>query len=78
MAIPRSAVLWSGHTSRVHVKKAAGSYQQRDVKLGKAGDVCWEVLDGLEAGERVVVAGNMSSMGRPSLTNSDRAEFTKR
>ena len=59
IAIPRSAVLWPGKTPRVFVEKAAGSYQQRNVKLGRAGDVLWEVLEGLKEGERVVTSGNM-------------------
>lgn len=59
IAIPRSAVLWPGKTPRVFVEKAGGSYQQRDVKLGRAGDVLWEVLEGLKEGDRVVTSGNM-------------------
>lgn len=58
-AIPRSAVLWSGTTPRVYVEKAAGSYQQRTVKLGRHGDADWEALEGLREGERVVTSGNM-------------------
>ena len=67
IAIPRSAVLWPGNTPRVYVEKAAGTYQPRDVKLGQAGDVCWEVLDGLKEGERVVVAGNLLIDGQAQL-----------
>ena len=58
-AIPRSAVLWPGNSPRVFVEKAEGTYEQRSVKLGRAGDLLWEVLDGLREGERVVVRGNM-------------------
>jgi Cu(I)/Ag(I) efflux system membrane fusion protein len=58
-AIPRSAVLWPGNSPRVFVEKAEGTYEQRNVKLGRAGDSLWEVLDGLREGERVVVRGNM-------------------
>ncbi len=59
LAIPRSAVLWPGKTPRVFVEKTRGSYQQREVKLGRAGDVLWEVLEGLKEGDRVVTSGNM-------------------
>ncbi len=59
LAIPRSAVLWPGSCPRVYVEQAAGVYQRRELKLGRAGDDCWEVLDGLKQGERVVRAGNM-------------------
>ena len=59
LAIPRSAVLAPGDTPRVYVEKASGVYQQRPVSLGRAGDACWEVLEGVQEGERVVLAGNM-------------------
>lgn len=59
LSIPRSAVLWTGMQSRVYVEKSAHLYEQRCVKLGRVGDVCWEVLEGLEDGERVVHAGNV-------------------
>lgn len=57
--VPRSAVLWPGKTPRVYVEVAAGSYEQREVKLGRAGDSAWEVLGGVMDGERVVRSGNM-------------------
>ncbi len=59
IAIPRSAVLWPGKTPRVFVEKTKGSYQQREVKLGRPGDILWEVLEGLKEGDRVVTSGNM-------------------
>ena len=36
-----------------------GAYQQRRVILGRPGDDFWEVLEGLNEGERVVASGNM-------------------
>jgi Cu(I)/Ag(I) efflux system membrane fusion protein len=59
VAVPRSAVLWPGKEPRVYVERAAGSYQQRIVKLGRGGDALWEVLQGLDEGHRVVTRGNM-------------------
>lgn len=59
LAVPRSAVLAPGDTPRVYVEKGQGVYQQRQVSLGRVGDACWEVLDGVKEGERVVLAGNM-------------------
>ena len=59
LAVPRTAVLWSGSAPRVYVEQASGSYQQRSVKLGRMGDVLVEVLAGLQEGERVVTRGNM-------------------
>ena len=67
IAIPRSAVLWPGGTPRVYVEKGPGAYQQRNVKLGRSGDDCWEVLEGLNEGERVVLTGNMLMDGQAQL-----------
>jgi len=59
LAVPRTAMLWSGSTPRVYVEQASGSYQQRSVKLGRMGDALVEVVAGLQEGERVVTRGNM-------------------
>jgi Cu(I)/Ag(I) efflux system membrane fusion protein len=59
LAVPRTAVLWSSNTPRVYVEKAIGSYQLRQVKLGRIGDALWEVIDGVQEGEHVVTKGNM-------------------
>ncbi len=67
LAIPRSAVLWPGGEPRVYVELAAGAYERRSVKLGRAGDALWEVLDGLKEGERVVLTGNMLIDGQAQL-----------
>jgi len=67
LAVPRSAVLWPGNSPRVYVKKTPGTYEQRPVKLGRAGDTAWEVLAGLQAGERVVLAGNLLIDGQAQL-----------
>jgi Cu(I)/Ag(I) efflux system membrane fusion protein len=58
LAIPRSAVLAPGRPY-VFVDKGNGQFEQREVKLGRAGDELWEVLEGLEPGERVVTTGNL-------------------
>jgi len=67
ITVPRSAVLWPGGTPRVYVEKGTGAYQRREVKLGRPGDTCWEVLDGLKEGERVVLTGNMLIDGQAQL-----------
>ncbi len=59
LVVPRTAVLWPGDTPRVYIEKAVGTYQPRQVKLGRSGDIAWEVLEGLKEGERVVTRGNM-------------------
>ena len=60
-------MLWPGKSPRVYVEKAAGAYELRRVKLGRAGDAMWEVLDGLKEGERVVQSGNMLIDGQAQL-----------
>ncbi len=65
--IPRSAVLWPGNAPHVYVEQTPGTYAQRSVKLGRAGDTGWEVLAGLQAGERVVIAGNLLIDGQAQL-----------
>lgn len=67
LTVPRQAVLWPGTQPRVFVEKAPGSYQQRNVKLGRVGDAYWEVLDGLKEGERIVLTGNMLIDGQAQL-----------
>jgi len=59
LAIPRTAVLMPGPQALVYLDKGGGSFEQRNVKLGRAGDEDWEVLDGLSEGDRVVTTGNL-------------------
>ena len=59
LTVPRSAVLSPGAQSLVYVDKGGGAYEQRKVRIGRAGDQDYEVLDGLNDGERVVTQGNM-------------------
>ena len=67
LTIPRSAVLWAGAQARVYVERASGAYAQRKVKLGSVGDVCWEVREGLQEGERVVLSGNVLIDGQAQI-----------
>lgn len=67
LTIPRSAVLWAGAQPRVYVERASGAYEQRKVKLGSVGDACWEVREGLQEGERVVLSGNVLIDGQAQI-----------
>jgi membrane fusion protein, copper/silver efflux system len=58
LTVPRSAVLSAGQPV-VYVEVGPGAYEQRAVKLGQRGDDFWEVLSGVQAGERVVTTGNL-------------------
>ena len=59
LTVPRSAVIWSDADPRVFVEVTPGTYEQRSVRLGRTGDVDWEILGGLRAGEAVVTQGNL-------------------
>src|ERR1043166_4870235 len=74
LAVPRSAVLAGGQQPLVYVEKEGGTYEQRPVKLGRAGDDLWEVLDGLSEGERVVTTGNLLIDAQAQLNESSRSQ----
>ncbi len=59
LTVPRSAILYPGGSAYAYVDQGGGAYERRRVKLGRQGDDCWEVLQGLEEGERVITSGNV-------------------
>jgi Cu(I)/Ag(I) efflux system membrane fusion protein len=59
LVVPRSAVLSPGAAPVLYVDKGGGAYEQRRLRLGRAGDDEYEVLDGVAEGERVVTQGGM-------------------
>jgi multidrug efflux pump subunit AcrA (membrane-fusion protein) len=69
LAIPRSAVIWPSGQPVVYVDDSGGHYELRAVKLGRAGDEFWEVLDGLHEGEKVVTTGNLLIDSEAQLAN---------
>ncbi len=56
VVIPAEAVLRSGVAERVFVVRAPGKFEPRIVKLGLGSEGLVQVLEGLEAGEEVVVS----------------------
>ncbi len=58
LAVPESAVLDSGARQVVLVRRGEGLFEPRTVKLGMRGDGYIEVMEGLQAGEQVVVRAN--------------------
>lgn len=58
LTVPDSAVLDSGIRQVVIVQRGEGLFEPREVKLGMRGEGYFEVLEGVTAGERVVVAAN--------------------
>jgi Cu(I)/Ag(I) efflux system membrane fusion protein len=73
LAIPHSAVLFTGKRNIVYVEKEEGNYVLRDVVLGPKADEYYPVIKGLSVGEKVVTDGNflidsqMQLLGKPSL-----------
>jgi Cu(I)/Ag(I) efflux system membrane fusion protein len=58
LAVPDSAVLDSGTRKVVLVAKDEGLFEPREIKLGRYADDYFEVLEGLSAGEKVVIRAN--------------------
>ena len=58
LAVPDSAVIDSGKRRIVLVQKAEGRFEPREVKTGARSDNYVEILEGVQAGEEVVVAAN--------------------
>lgn len=58
LAVPESAVLDSGTRQAVLVDKGEGSFEPREVKLGRRGSGYVEVRQGVSEGEAVVTSAN--------------------
>lgn len=58
LTVPESAVLQSGLRQLVFVDQGQGVFAPREVKLGVKADSRFVIIDGLTAGERVVINGN--------------------
>lgn len=62
LSVPSSAVLWTGERSIVYVENpsSTGVYQLRNVELGQQIGRRYEVLGGLQRGEKVVINGTFT------------------
>jgi Cu(I)/Ag(I) efflux system membrane fusion protein len=88
LMIPRSAILWTGTRSILYVADAdvedGLSFSLREVMLGERVGDHYRVLEGLEAGEEIVVNGTFSVdaaaqlAGKASMMNPARALLTTR
>ena len=58
LTVPESAVIDSGKRQIVLVQRGEGRFEPREIRPGSRGDNFIEVLEGLKAGEEVVVAAN--------------------
>lgn len=73
LAVPRTAVLFPGSAAYAYVDKGDGAYERRRVKLGRQGDELWEVLKGLDEGDRVVTCGNVLIDAQAQFNQSDNS-----
>jgi Cu(I)/Ag(I) efflux system membrane fusion protein len=70
LAVPRSAVIQTGPEAVAFVDEGGGGYARRVLKLGRRGDALIEVFDGLSAGDKVVVNGNLLIDGQAEMNRS--------
>jgi membrane fusion protein, copper/silver efflux system len=76
LAVPRLAVIQTGAEAVAYVEQDGG-YARRALKLGRRGDALIEVLGGLEAGEKVVVNGNLLLDGQSEMNRSFASPMEK-
>ena len=58
LAVPDSAVMDTGTRQIVYVQKSSGTYEPREVRVGRRADTYFEILSGLSEGENVVTSAN--------------------
>jgi len=58
VAVPEEGVIRSGERDIVVLLTKSGGFQSREITLGAAADGYYQVLQGLEGGEEVVVSSN--------------------
>lgn len=70
LLIPRAAVLSPDGRPRAYLDHGDGTYERRDLRLGRVGDDHYEVLAGLDEGDRVVLNGNLLIDAQAQLNQS--------
>ncbi len=70
LAVPRTAIIQTGPQAVAFVDQGGGGYARRVLKLGRHGDKLIEVLDGVAAGDKVVVNGNLLIDGQAEMNRS--------
>lgn len=83
LAIPKSAVLWTGKRSVVYVKSQTDNgiyFTMREIEKGPSLEDSYMVISGLEEGEEIAVQGAFSIdaaaqlAGKPSMMNPEGAQ----
>ena len=77
LVIPRGAIIQTGPQAIAFVDQGGGGYARRVLKLGRRGAALVEVLAGLEAGDKVVVNGNLLMDGQVEMNRAFAAPAPK-
>lgn len=72
VAVPENAVIHSGERNVVVLDRGNGTFQVTEVILGVNGDGRWEVKEGLEEGDRVVVSSQFLINSESNLKEAIR------
>ena len=77
LTLPRAAILFPGDRAYAYIEQAPGVFAMRTLKLGRQGDSQYEVLAGLEEGDRVVTSGNVLIDAQAQFTQPSQAGTAK-
>ena len=72
LALPEEAVIRGGTRDLVVLERSTGTFQVAAVTLGRQGGGVWEVLDGVEEGDTVVVSAQFLIDSESNLTQAIR------
>jgi Cu(I)/Ag(I) efflux system membrane fusion protein len=70
ITVPDTAVVDTGDRQVVFIDIGDGRFEPRNVKTGRRGDGLVEIMDGVKAGDRVVVAANFLIDAESNLTSA--------
>ncbi len=74
LAVPETAVLDTGLRKIVYLLRGNDVLESREVRLGRKAGRDYEVLDGLQEGDRVVTSGNFLVDSEAKLQNPSRGQ----
>ena len=72
LVVPEEAVIHSGTRKVLVLDRGNGTFQVRDVTLGVNGSGLWEVQNGIDEGDRVVVSAQFLIDSESSLKEAIR------
>ena len=79
LSVPSDAVIDTGDRQLVYVQKEPGTYEAREVKLGRKADGYDEIVSGLKEGEKVATSANflIDSESRIQATTNEAKKQLK-